>query len=196
MSKVTKIPRHDSETRTKILNALDLTTVELKLPRWKTTILVRGMAVAHPRYVAFVEAGSRPGKEVGPREEQARRNVGTVILCALDLDTGEQLFNWSDADDLRLKHYNTVLTIASKAFELAGGDSPLEMKVTEALDLLTAYAIEEGWSVEDMGHIGAARERLAAKISAEVEEALADAEGETEETDEDASDSPLEDATA
>ncbi len=193
MSKVTKLPRHDSETRTKILNALDLTTVELKLPRWDTTILVRGMAVAHPRYVAFVEAGSRPGKEVGPQESQARRNVGTVILCALDLGTGEQLFNWSDADDLREKHYNTVLTIASKAFELAGGDSPLEMKVTEALDLLTAYAMEEGWETDDMEHIGALRERLAAKITEEVEEALADADGETDEV---ASDSPLEDATA
>ncbi len=193
MSKVTQLPRRDSETRTKILNSLDLTTVELKLPRWDTTILVRGMAVAHPRYVAFVEAGSRPGKEVGPREEQARRNVGTVILCALDLDTGDQLFNWSDADDLRLKHYNTVLSIASKAFELAGGDSPLEMKVTEALDLLTAYAVENEWAVEEMERITALRKRLEGEIEAEIEEALDAGEAEP---DEDASDSPLGDATA
>ncbi len=108
-----------SLSREDILNALDLPTEEVEIPRWGGTVLVRAMPIASTRYNLFIEKGGTLKSPLTEEEKMRRRYVGAVILSALDADTEERLFNWSDAHDIREKHWNSVLLIATKAFDLA-----------------------------------------------------------------------------
>ena len=109
--------------RADILGALDLETELVDTPRWGGQVLVKAMPMAHTRYTQYVTGGSKPPKGgISTREEFIRRMVGAVIMSALDPETEEPMFGWNDADALREKHWNTVLKVANKAFELAGDD--------------------------------------------------------------------------
>ena len=137
MSKPTQI-RNQSELRSEILNSLDLPLEDIHIPRWDKHVLVKGHPTAHPRYVAYVS------KATNAREEAVRKTVGAAIMSTLDPETSEPLFNWSDEKDLRTKHYNSILLIAQKAFELAAGDGPIEMAAWDAIQFLIAYGRDEG----------------------------------------------------
>lgn len=106
--------------REDILSATDMPMDTVPAPRWGGEVLVKAMPVGHPRYTIYVTGGAKQKGPVPPREEFARRMVGAVIMCALDPDTEKPMFTWDDADALREKHWNTVLAVANKAFELAG----------------------------------------------------------------------------
>jgi hypothetical protein len=106
--------------RDDILNALDLPMEYVEAPRWGGRVLVKAMPVGHPRYTLYVTGGSKQKGPVPAREEFTRRMVGAVIMSALDPETEKPMFTWDDADTLREKHWNTVVAIANKAFELAG----------------------------------------------------------------------------
>lgn len=138
-------------TRDQILGALDLETAEVEIPRWQGTVLVKAMPMANKRYTDFVTGGSKPPKGGIPaREEFIRRMIGAVILCALDPDTEQPMFKWSDADTLRDKHWNSVLKIANKAFELAGDDEDLDDEDDEDIeDTDSSEAIEEALETLD-----------------------------------------------
>jgi hypothetical protein len=106
--------------REDILAATDMPMDFVDAPRWGGQVLVKAMPVGHPRYNIYVTGGSKQKGPLPPREEFARRMVGAVIMSALDPDTEKPMFTWDDADALREKHWNTVLAVANKAFELAG----------------------------------------------------------------------------
>lgn len=132
--------------RDDILGALDLETDFVHIPRWGGQVLVKAMPMANTRYTQFVTGGSKPPKGgIGPREEFIRRMVGAVILCALDPDTEEPMFKWSDADQLREKHWNSTLKVANKAFELAGDadEEDADDEDEDAEDTDSSTAIEE-----------------------------------------------------
>jgi len=145
MTKPTQI-RNQSELRSEILNSLDLPLEDIHVPRWDKHVLVKGHPTAHPRYVAYVS------KATNAREEAVRKTVGAVIMSALDPETSEPLFNWSDEKELRAKHYNSILIIAQKAFELAAGDGPIELAAWDAIQFLMAYGAddEHGWDAASM----------------------------------------------
>ena len=136
MSKPTPI-KHTSELRSEILNSLDLPLEDIHVPRWDKHVLVKGHPTAHPRYVAYVS------KATNAREEAVRKTVGAVIMSALDPETSEPLFNWSDEKELRAKHYNSILIIAQKAFELAAGDGPIELAAWDAIQFVMAYGNDD-----------------------------------------------------
>lgn len=157
---------HNSPLREEILNTLDdLPVEEIHIPRWNRTILVKAMAVGHPRYTAFIESRGKSKEPPTEREKNMRRNVGAVIMSALDPDTGERIFNWSDANALREKHWNTVLDIAAKAFSLAGGDSPVERTALESLDFLVAYGMDNRWDTDTMELLGQIREKVMENVT-------------------------------
>lgn len=156
----------NSPLREEILNTLDdLPVEEIHIPRWNRTILVKAMAVGHPRYTAFIESRGKSKEPPTEREKNMRRNVGAVIMSALDPDTGERIFNWSDANALREKHWNTVLDIAAKAFGLAGGDSPVERTALESLDFLVAYGMDNRWDTDTMELLGLIREKVMENVT-------------------------------
>lgn len=109
-------------TRDEILAADDLPMDYVPTPRWgkDTSVLVKAMPMGHPRFTNYVfgHVGKNPpsGNEIN-----VRRMIAAVIMCAVDED-GAPLFKWSDADQLREKHWNTVTRIAGKAFQLAGDE--------------------------------------------------------------------------
>ena len=113
-------------SKTDILNALDLPTEEVEVPRWGGTVLVRAMPIASVRYTQFVERGGTLKNPLSEEEKMRRRYVGAVILSALDGATEERLFEWGDAKDIREKHWNSVLLIATKAFDLASDQEDQE----------------------------------------------------------------------
>ena len=118
--------------RDDILGALDLHTEEVEVPRWGGTVLVKALPMASRRYTNYITGGSRPPKGGIPqREEFIRRMVGAVILSALDPETEEPMFSFNDADELREKHWNSVLIVANKAFELAGDDDDEEEETVD-----------------------------------------------------------------
>lgn len=139
--------------RDDILGALDLETELVHIPRWGGEVLVKAMPMANTRYTQFISGGSKPPKGgIAPREEFIRRMIGAVILCALDPDTEEPMFKWSDADQLREKHWNSVLMIANKAFELAGDrdtDDEDEDEDVDDEDTDSSEAIEEALETLD-----------------------------------------------
>lgn len=137
MSKAATPIRNQSELRSEILNSLDLPLEDIHVPRWDKHVLVKGHPTAHPRYVAYVS------KATNAREEAVRKTVGAVIMSALDPETSEPLFNWSDEKELRAKHYNSILIIAQKAFELAAGDGPIELAAWDAIQFVMAYGADE-----------------------------------------------------
>lgn len=127
--------------RDEILGALDLHTEEVPVPRWGGTVLVKALPMASRRYTNYVTGGSRPPKGGIPqREEFIRRMIGAVVLSALDPETEEPMFTFNDADELREKHWNSVLIVANKAFELAGDPEDDTDDVEEDPD--SAAAIE------------------------------------------------------
>lgn len=106
-------------SREDILNALDLPTEEVEIPRWGGTVLVRAMPMASTRYNLYIEKGGTLKRPITAEETMRRRYIGAVIICALDGDTEEPLFTWADAHDLREKHWGSVLKVATTAFDLA-----------------------------------------------------------------------------
>ena len=120
--------------REDILNALDMPMDTVHVPRWGGDVLVRAMPVGHPRYRLYVDGGAGKGRKAPETaaEEFARRMVGTVIMSALDPDTETPMFTWDDADALRERHWNSVIKVATKALELAGGDDDDEEEGPEA----------------------------------------------------------------
>jgi hypothetical protein len=155
-------------TRDEILGTADIATALVPAPRWGGEVLVREMPMASPAYVAYVNShrdkrfviNTPQGPQINANEHQIRRHVGAVILCAIDPDTHQPLFKWSDADDLREKHWNTVLAVATKAYELAAGDGPDDLNALESIDRVINYAVNEGWQPEQVATLAAFREQI------------------------------------
>lgn len=105
--------------REEILNTLDLLTDTIHIPRWGGDVLVKAMRMADRRYINYVTGGVRQKGVVPQREIEIRTYVGAVILSALDPETEKPMFTWNDADEVRGKHWNSLLAIANKAFSLA-----------------------------------------------------------------------------
>lgn len=116
-------------TRDQILTSLDLPMETVDVPRWGGEVLVKAMPMGHPRYTLYTTGNHQEtngGKSPLPaREEFVRRMVGAVIMSALDPETEKPMFKWEDADALREKHWQSVIAVANKAFELAADpDTP------------------------------------------------------------------------
>lgn len=166
--------------KSNILNATDLPVELIHVPRWDQDVLVRAAPIASPAYVGFVSStkdrnvvttGPNGVLVVNQREADVRRNIGAVILCALDPDTRERIFEWSDAKELREKHWNSVLLIATKAFELAGGDGPEEVTAHLALMQLIAYGVRADWPEDIIGALTGIEALIDITVDAEVVEA-------------------------
>lgn len=105
-------------SRDQILAATDLPTDYQETPEWGGRVLVRAVPVGSVEFGRFVEARDKGGNLPSEREQQIRRWVAAVIMGTINED-GSRVFRWDDADSLREKHWNTVVAIATKAFELA-----------------------------------------------------------------------------
>lgn len=124
-----------SLTRDEILNAHDLPTDYVDIPRWGGQVKVKGAPVKDRRITSFVNStthgNDRKGRQDGGRpysiappsdeERQVRLFLATVIVCAIDED-GKPLFTFEDADSLREKHWLSVVKVAEKAWELASDE--------------------------------------------------------------------------
>lgn len=175
--------------RERILDRIDLPTEIIHIPRWDQHVLIRAAPMASPAYVSFqtstrdrsvVTTTASGHQVVNERELTIRRNIGAVVLCALDPDTEERLFTWDDAAALREKHYNSVLLISAKAFELAGGDGPAEVSAMDHLVHLVAFGMENGWPDEMVDGLAAYESLINVTqgdtVSAEIIEDAPDAE--------------------
>lgn len=154
--------------RDQILGNIAINTKLVAVPRWGGEVLVREMPMASPRYVAFVNShqdkrfvvNTPQGPQIMAQEHSIRRHLGAAIMCTLDPETEQPMFKWADADELREKHWNTVLAIATTAYELAGGDGPEDLRALEAVDVLINYAIEGEWSSDDVALLAGIRSRI------------------------------------
>lgn len=121
-------------TRDDILASADMPTDYVDVPRWGGRVKVKAARVGAGPYVAFVNRKIKvkgqpgPGEEPTEAEKNARRQLAAVIMSAID-ENGEPLFTWADADKLRDKHWNSVAKVATKAFDLAGNDGPINPSV-------------------------------------------------------------------
>ncbi len=182
--------------RDDILNSLDLMTDVVPIPRWGGDVLVKAMPMASRRYIQYVTAGATSKKPISIGEDKIRRYVGAVIMSALDPQTEATMFAWKDADAIRDKHWNSVVMIANKAFELAG-DTPEEKEAWHASDDDEVELVLDDSDEDDA--VRAKFKRLAQvpdedahDPDAETEEFVTDEDIEdTEEADEDEADAPL-----
>jgi hypothetical protein len=131
-------------TRADILASPDLPEETLEVPRWGGTILVKAVPTSHPRYIQYWSGKAR--EELSDEEKQVRRLVGAAIMAAHDVDTGERLFKFTDADELREKHYNSVIQVANLGLTLAGNTEDEEQALTlNALLRVANYAQAHAW---------------------------------------------------
>ena len=157
--------------RDDILNALDLPTDLAPAPRWGGEVLVRAMPVGNLRYTTYLSKGATAKNPISPREEFTRRMTGCVILCALDPETEKPMFGWNDANALRDKHWNTTVSVANKAFELAGTDDDVaDDAAIRALATIATYAEEQEWGDEDTAHLAAIDALILKGVAAEEDE--------------------------
>lgn len=134
-------------TRDDILSNPDLPTDTVHVPRWGGTVLVKGMPTAHPRYVMYWSGGQK--ERLPPEEQQVRKMVGACVMSVLNPDTLEPLFTFKDVDELRAKHYNSVIKVAERAFQLAGNTEEEERQtVGSALLRVADYAQTHDWGTE------------------------------------------------
>lgn len=139
-------------TREDILANADLPIDTMEVPRWGGTIAVKGCPTAHPRYVQYWSGGQR--EQPSAEEQRVRKYVGAAIMCALDVETHEPLFTWRDADTLREKHYNSVIMVAERSFQLAANTKDEDrMLVGRGLMRLADWAQKHQWSEDDQNQI-------------------------------------------
>lgn len=131
-------------TREDILTAPDLPAETMTVPRWGGTVLVKAMAMGHPRYIQYW--AGRHNENLPAAEQQARKYVGAAIMSALDPDTEKPLFTFKDADDLREKHYNSVVLVATRAMQLAGNSDAEEKEIVlQNIIRVATHADQNDW---------------------------------------------------
>lgn len=166
-------------TREDILRSADLPQETLDVPRWGGTIVVKAVPTAHPRYVQYWSGTAK--EHLSDEEKQVRRFVGAAIMAAYDSEGKERLFKFTDADELREKHYNSVIQVANLGLSLAGNTEREETALTlNALMRVANHAQAHDWPEEQQDAIAGL---IAHLMTGDAEPATDD--------DEDAQDGPL-----
>jgi hypothetical protein len=107
-------------TRDQIL-ATKIPTVEVNVPEWGGSVLVRGLTgLERERYLAAMDAD---------KKSDTNPTVYLVIAGVVD-EAGSPVFDYSDADLLLAKSLKTLLTLSNKVIELSG----LSAKAEEDLE--------------------------------------------------------------
>lgn len=107
--------------RDRILKSHDLPTKTIDVPRWGGLITIQGVPIGSREFVTFVNAPLEDGAEPSVDEINKRTLVAAVVMGVVE-DDGSRAFTWADADDLRAKHWRTVVDVATAVFDLAKGD--------------------------------------------------------------------------
>jgi 3-hydroxyisobutyrate dehydrogenase-like beta-hydroxyacid dehydrogenase len=98
----------------KILNINDVTREVVKIDEWGLEVEVRSMTGA--ARAAIVQAGAVEGKS----PDLNRFTADIVVMCTFDPETGEQVFDETDAASVMEKNGAALEKIVTVAMRLSG----------------------------------------------------------------------------